>query len=79
MNFNRLYLSRNITEACKIYLLQINVDMLRYIDDFVSLINDNNGFIIWGWYKRGISNEKRIIVDYGQGNAQIIDPNRPVW
>ena len=64
LKFSKLYLNGDITGSCKLYHLQLTdayMAMLESMQDYIQLINDNDGFNVVGWYKRGIINDKSLI------------------
>ena len=64
VNVSKLYLSGNVMGSCKLYMLQLTeayLDLLQCIESCITLDNNNGGFTVVGWYKRGIINDKSLV------------------
>ena len=62
--FSKLYLNGDIPGSVKLYMLQLtqaSMDMFISVEECINLINDNGGFTIVGWYKRGVINDRTIV------------------
>jgi len=62
--FSQLYFSGDIPGSCKFYMLQLTdaaINMNSALEECVELINENGGFSVVGWYKRGIINDQSLI------------------
>eukprot|EP00957_Ditylum_brightwellii_P142149 10830088-Ditylum_brightwellii.AAC.1 len=62
--FSQLYLSGDIPCSCKLYMLQYTefvLNMQLVLDSCIELINDNGGFTIVGWHKKGIINDQSLL------------------
>ena len=62
--FSKLYMSGEIPGSCKLYHLQLTeayMTMLDCVEGCVNLINENGGFTVIGWYKRGTINDKSMM------------------
>ena len=67
LKFTQLYMNGDIPGCIKLYMLQMTqaaVNMFGAIDECIGLINNNNGFTITGWYKRGSMNDKGLIAPH---------------
>ena len=62
--FSILYLNNVIPGSVKLYMLQItdayNV-LLDAITNCINYINQNDGFTVIGWYKKGVINDKGLL------------------
>eukprot|EP00957_Ditylum_brightwellii_P097277 7408547-Ditylum_brightwellii.AAC.1 len=61
---SQLYLSGDIPGSCKLYMPQLTdagINMNSALEECVELINENDGFTVVGWYKRGIINDQNLI------------------
>eukprot|EP00957_Ditylum_brightwellii_P196231 14951821-Ditylum_brightwellii.AAC.1 len=64
LKFSQLYLSGDIPGSCKLYMLHLTdavVNMNSALEECVELINENCGFTVVGWYKRGIVSNQSLI------------------
>ena len=64
LKFSKLYMSAEIPGSCKLYMLQLteaSTNMLTALENFIQFINDNGGFTVVWWYKRGVINDKSLI------------------
>ena len=62
--FSNLYLNGPIPGSCKLYHLQISHAFYAMCDSMkscINLINQNGGFTVVGWYKRGVISDKSLI------------------
>ena len=58
--------------TCKLYMLQTTdagIGMYEAIENCIELINDNGGFTVTGWYKRGSINDKGLIAPPSSNNS----------
>ena len=63
LKFSQLYLSGEFAGSCKLHMLQLNdraVNLYEAIDECIELINNNGGFTVIGWYKRGQITDKSL-------------------
>ena len=63
--FSKLYLNGPIPGSCKLYHLQISHAFYAMCDSMkscINLINQNGGFTVVGWYKRGVISDKSLIL-----------------
>ena len=63
LKFSQLYLSGDFAGSCKLYMLQLNdraVKLYEAVDECIDFINDNGGFTVIGWYKRGQITDKSL-------------------
>ena len=61
LKFIKLYLSGDIPSFWNLYMLQINqasINLFESMEKYMTLINDNWGFTVFGWYNRGVINDK---------------------
>ena len=64
LKFTQLYMNGDIPGCIKLYMLQMTqaaINMFSAIDKCIELINNNDGFTVIGWYKRGSMNDKGLI------------------
>ena len=64
MKFSKLYLKKEIPGSCKLYSLQLtqaSIDLFEAAENCIQLINNNGGFVVVGWYKRGQITDKSLI------------------
>jgi hypothetical protein len=64
LKFSQLYLSGDIPGSCKLYMLQYTdaaMNMQIAVEECVETINNNGGFTVIGWYKRGIINDQSLL------------------
>ena len=64
MKFSKLYLKKDIPGSCKLYSLQLtqaSIDLFEAAENCIQLINNNGGFVVVGWYKRGQITDKSLI------------------
>eukprot|EP00957_Ditylum_brightwellii_P143130 10905762-Ditylum_brightwellii.AAC.1 len=64
LKFSQLYLSGVIPGYCQLYMLQYieaAMDMQIVLEQCIETINNNGGFTVVGWYKRGIINDQSLI------------------
>ena len=64
LKFSKLYLNGVIPGSCKLYHLQVTAAffaMCECMKNCIDLINENGGFTIVGWYKRGVISDKSLI------------------
>lgn len=64
MRFMELYMRGKLPGTCKLYMLQMTnagIGMYESIENCIQLINNNGGFTVTGWYKRGSINDKGLI------------------
>ena len=69
--FSMLYQSSPFPSSLRADALQLTDEywnLVEAIDNVVELINDNGGFTIVGWYKRGLINDQSIIADNSNTN-----------
>lgn len=62
--FSSLYLSDVIPGSVKLYMLQLtegSMKMLLSVKRCIEFINENGGFTVVGWYKRGVINDKSLL------------------
>ena len=62
--FSKLYLKADLPGSVKLYMLQLtqaSMDMNVAVEECINLINNNGGFTIVGWYKRGVINDRTIV------------------
>ena len=65
-------MSVDIPGSCKLYLLRLTEDsmnMVTALENCIQFINDNGGFTVVGWYKRGVINDKSLIGSRKFNNA----------
>ena len=61
LKFSKLYLSGDIPSFWNLYMLQINqasINLFESMEKYMTYINDNWGFTVFGWYNRGVINDK---------------------
>ena len=78
--FSMLYLSKVLPPSIaqsEISLTDDFFDILDSIDKVIELINDNYGFTVIGWYKRGVIND-RSLVTKGNGTGNNGNTNEEV-
>ena len=78
LKFSKLYLSADIPGSCKLYSLQLTTavyDLYAAMENCVNFINDNGGFTIIGWYKRGAIADKGLIVPKTNMNGATTNAN----
>ena len=44
-------------------------NLLDCIENCIDLINENGGFTVVGWYKRGVINDRAMVSNNGNGGA----------
>lgn len=70
--FSMLYLSKDLPPSIaqsEISLTDKFFEILDSIDKVIQLINDNDGFKVIGWYKRGVINDRYLVMKgNGTGN-----------
>ena len=70
--FSMLYLSKVLPPSIaqsEISLTDEFFEILDSIDNVIQLINDNDGFTVIGWYKRGVINDRSLVTKgNGTGN-----------
>ena len=65
LRFSKLYTTGEIPESCKLYMLQVteaSMNMFNALENCAQLINSQGGFTVVGWYKKGLINDKSLIV-----------------
>ena len=70
--FTELYMKGKLPGTCKLYMLQMTeagIGMYEAIENCIELINDNQGFTVTGWYKRGSINDKGLIAPPSSNNS----------
>jgi hypothetical protein len=64
LKFSQLYMNGDIPGSCKLYMLQVTeaaMNLFESLKNCIQLINNNGGFTIIGWYKKGLINDKGLI------------------
>lgn len=64
LKYSKLYLNGDIPGSWKLDMLQLNdsfMNIFESLDVCITLINNNGGFSIVGWYKRRI-NDKVLLI-----------------
>ena len=64
LKFSKLYMRAYIPGLWKLYMFQLtkaSMNVLTDWENYIWFINDNSGFTVVGWYKRGVINEKSLI------------------
>ena len=64
LKFQELYMKGSIPGSTKLHQLHISktwFDILESIGKCIEFINDHGGFVTFGWYKRGVINDKSLI------------------
>ena len=78
--FSKLYMRGDIPGSCKLYHLQLTeayMKMLDCIAGCINLINENGGFTVVGWYKRGTITDKSMMAQdmNTAGYSNTVDPD----
>ena len=76
--FSSLYLTDVIPGSVKLYMLQITnayIEIIESITNCVNLINENGGFTVIGWYKKGLINDKSMIAAKHTGVGTVSGSN----
>jgi hypothetical protein len=64
LKFSQLYMKGDIPGSCKLYMLQVTeaaMNLFDALENCIQLINNNGGFTVIGWYKKGLINDKGLI------------------
>ena len=64
LKFQQLYMKGSLPGSTKLHQLHINdtfFEILGCIYKCIQFINENGGFVTFGWYKRGVINDKSLI------------------
>lgn len=64
LKFSQLYMNGDIPGSCKLYMLQVTeaaMNLFDALENCIQLINNNGGFTVIGWYKKGLINDKGLI------------------
>ena len=72
--FSSLYLTEAIPGSVKLYMLQLTegyLNMLSAANNCIDFINNNGGFTVIGWYKRGVINDKSLLASRTLSNIGI--------
>ena len=60
-------------------LTEVSMNMLTNLENCFQFINDNGGFTVLGWYKRGVINDKSLIdyrkINNGNGRNTVANYN----
>ena len=60
-------------------LTEVSMNMLTNLENCFQFINDNGGFTVVGWYKRGVINDKSLIdyrkINNGNGRNTVANYN----
>ena len=78
IKFSKLYLNGDIPGSVKIYMLQLTeafINIYESMERCIQLVNDNGGFTIVGWYKRGVINDRSMITTNANTNMSNNLPN----
>lgn len=69
--FTKLFMSENLSPSILLQRLQMTDEMFDiedHLEDIIAHINNNEGFTIVGWYKRGVINDKSLVAARGNGS-----------
>lgn len=69
--FSKLYLTSNLPPSIKIRDLRMTEEYFSLLDcigNVIEFINNNGGFTVVGWYKRGIINDRALVGNNGNNN-----------
>ena len=76
--FSSLYLTDVIPGSVKLYMFQITsayMELIESITNCIDLINENGGFTVIGWYKKGLINDKSMIAAKNTGVGTVSGSN----